>query len=69
MSTEEIGQWLNNNLFKTKTSELNLPTKYDGTYYTIDLLKDDQKDILAVLLNTLKHFLEDDEFQPKKHLL
>ena len=69
MATEEIGQWLNKNLLETNRNDLYLPTKYDGTFYTIDQLKDDQKDIVAVILNTLKHFIEDDEFNPEKQFL
>ena len=57
MSTEETAQWLNKNLLETNRNDLYLPTKYDGTFYTIDILKDDQKDIAAIIQNTLKHFL------------
>lgn len=49
--------------------KLQLPTKYDGSIYSIEFLKEDQKDILTIVIKHLKEFLECKVFDKRKNLL
>jgi hypothetical protein len=64
-------QWLSDRikLEETDTSRvLHIPLKDDGTEYSVEMLYEDQKEIVAVVFDTLKEFLTMDDIADFKPL-
>ena len=62
---EKTSEWLEEKLKESKNSTfdveeniLGLPKRSDGSFYELDLLQEDQKDIIAYCLNYLKKWIE-----------
>ena len=62
---EKASEWLEEKLkegqkstFHVEENELGLPKRSDGSFYELDSLQDDQKDIVAYCLNHLKKWIE-----------
>ena len=67
----EPAKWLHTKIKESETETevtLTIPLKEDGTEYTIDDLYRDQKEVVVVVMDTLKHFMEDDDLSTFKPL-
>jgi hypothetical protein len=61
----KASEWLEDKLkeheqatFLTEDNELGLPVRFDGSFYELDSLQEDQKDIIAYCLKHLKSWIE-----------